>query len=519
MKNLLIATRLKLLIAILAAGMFAIGYNGLRGIKDTNESLQSVYQDRTVAIGKLASIQTALFANRLVLTRTLEHFPAQDVQRGAAVLAQRSAAANQLWRQVLASRMAPGEEERVRALGAALTRYNDEGMAPLLQALRAGDAPAAKRIQDEVVEPLFGVLEAGFQQLVDLQLAEAGKEYALGQARFTRARIVSWALFLSALALAVPLGWGLLRGITRSTSQGIAAMDAVAHGNLAYGISVRGKDEVAQMLQALVTMQGDLTQVVSSVRRGAQAVAGSSAEIAQGNNDLSARTEQQASALEQTAASMEQLRAAVQQNTQAAQQADQLAGAAADVASQGGQVVGDVVKTMREINASSQKISEIIGTIDGIAFQTNILALNAAVEAARAGEQGRGFAVVASEVRALAGRSADASKEIRQLIHASMERVGQGTALVDRAGQTMSQVVASIQRVTDLMGRIRTASEEQTDGVSQISEAVTQMDQVTQQNAALVEQMAASAMGLKAQAQELLQSVALFELNPQQQTV
>jgi methyl-accepting chemotaxis protein len=241
-------------------------------------------------------------------------------------------------------------------------------------------------------------------------------------------------------------------------------------------------------------------------------VATASAEIAQGNNDLSARTESQASALEQTSAAMEQLGATVVQNADSAAQANQLARNASSVAVQGGQVVGQVVETMKGINDSSRKIADIISVIDGIAFQTNILALNAAVEAARAGEQGRGFAVVASEVRSLAGRSAEAAKEIKGLIIDSVRRVEQGSALVDRAGVTMTEVVNAIKRVTDLVGEISSASKEQSIGVAQVGEAITQMDQATQQNAALVEEMAAAASSLKSQASDLVGTVELFKL-------
>ncbi len=259
-------------------------------------------------------------------------------------------------------------------------------------------------------------------------------------------------------------------------------------------------------------MQGSLAGVVGGVRGNAEGVATASAQIAQGNHDLSQRTEEQASALEETAASMEQLSSTVGQNADNARQANQLTISATSVAVRGGKVVDQVVETMKGINDSSRKIADIIGVIDGIAFQTNILALNAAVEAARAGEQGRGFAVVASEVRNLAGRSAEAAKEIKSLISASVERVEHGTVLVEQAGTTMAEVVGSIKRVADIMGEITAASVEQSSGVAQVAEAVSQMDQVTQQNAALVEESAAAAESLKQQAQALAESVAMFKL-------
>ncbi|MBD9391467.1 methyl-accepting chemotaxis protein [Acidovorax sp. ACV01] len=330
------------------------------------------------------------------------------------------------------------------------------------------------------------------------------------------------ALMLAALAALLGVGGVLavrtVRSITGPLRQAIGVAQAVAQGDLNVEIPAHSaNDEVGKLLQALGAMQSNLATIARGVRANAESVSIASSEIAQANDDLSARTERQASVLESTASSMEQLGSAVRQNADNAQQANRLALGASSVAVKGGVVVEQVVDTMRGINDSSRKIAEIIAVIDGIAFQTNILALNAAVEAARAGEQGRGFAVVAAEVRGLAQRSANAAKEIKGLITASVTRVEQGSELVDQAGETMREIVGAIQRVTDIMGEISAASSEQTKGVEQVGAAVNQMDQTTQQNAALVEQGAAAAQGLKAQALQLVEAMAVFKLSGSQQ--
>jgi methyl-accepting chemotaxis protein len=311
------------------------------------------------------------------------------------------------------------------------------------------------------------------------------------------------------------LGWALTRSIFRQLgaepSEAAATVNAVAQGDLSVEIAVRPGDTTS-LMASLNLMRDSLVKVVSEVRGNSDSVATASAQIAQGNQDLSGRTEQQAAALEQTAATMEQLGTTVRNNADSASQASQLAQSASDVAARGGEVVGQVVTTMQGINESSRKIGDIISVIDSIAFQTNILALNAAVEAARAGEQGRGFAVVASEVRTLAQRSAEAAKEIKALIGTSVEQVDQGTALVDQAGKTMDEIVTSIRRVTDIVAEISSASVEQSSGVQQVGQAVSEMDQATQQNAALVEESAAAAASLKGQALQLVQAVSVFKL-------
>ncbi len=315
-----------------------------------------------------------------------------------------------------------------------------------------------------------------------------------------------------AAVLAVILGWLITRSVVLPLNRAVDATDRIAGGDLSSPIWVTANDETGRLLSGLQRMQQSLSNTVSTVRASAESVSLASSEIAKGNNDLSERTERQASALEETAASMEQLGSTVHHNADNARKAGELASAASVVAVKGGDVVGQVVETMKGINDSSRQIADIISVIDGIAFQTNILALNAAVEAARAGEQGRGFAVVASEVRSLAQRSAQAAKEIKELISASVERVGRGTTLVDQAGITMQEIVSSVKRVSDIMSEISAASSEQSSGVSQVGEAVMQMDQTTQQNAALVEESAAAASRLSSQAVELVQAVAVFHL-------
>jgi methyl-accepting chemotaxis protein len=320
-------------------------------------------------------------------------------------------------------------------------------------------------------------------------------------------------LLAVAVAAAVFTSWSLSRNISSGVDAALVAAQRIGEGDLTHRVSASRKDEIGQLLQALSVMQQNLVTIVSDVRIGTDTIATASAEIAQGNLDLSSRTESQASALEETASSMEELTGTVKQNADNARQANRLAASASDVAIKGGAVVSQVVDTMASINNSSKKIVDIISVIDGIAFQTNILALNAAVEAARAGEQGRGFAVVAAEVRSLAQRSAAAAREIKALIGDSVENVDAGSTLVDQAGTTMNEVVESIKRVTDIMAEIAAASQEQSQGIDQVNQAIIEMDNVTQQNAALVEEAAAAAQSMQDQAGHLTQVVSVFKLD------
>ncbi|HET7794171.1 MAG TPA: methyl-accepting chemotaxis protein, partial [Rhizobacter sp.] len=383
----------------------------------------------------------------------------------------------------------------------------------LVKLMRNLNALDAKELMAGPGRSAFDAANDELDKLIEFNARGANAASAEGDAIFARARIVLIGSLLAMIVLGMGIGWVVSRNLMGAATKAVNAASRIAEGDLSQDITAYTHDEMGQLIDALSKMQTNLRGIVSGVRQNAEGVATASAEISQGNHDLSARTEQQASALEETAASMEELASTVKQNADNARQANQLAMSASNVAVSGGEVVDRVVDTMKGINDSSKRISDIIGVIDGIAFQTHILALNAAVEAARAGEQGRGFAVVAAEVRSLAQRSAEAAKEIKSLISTSVERVEQGTTLVDQAGTTMQEVVASIKRVTDIMGEISAASSEQSAGVAQVGEAVTQMDQATQQNAALVEQSAAAAESLKAQAQQLVGAVAVFKLS------
>ena len=379
----------------------------------------------------------------------------------------------------------------------ALQNKNDEAT----QIFIAKFQPAVRNVLTEL-----DAMDANENKLSQAASREAAEGYAWS-------RNLMFALGGFAILFGAAIAWFTTHSITRPIGEAVEVAEKVAAGDITSRIEVRSKDETGRLMTALKAMNESLVRIVREVRMGTDTIATASSQIASGNQDLSSRTEEQASSLEQTAASMEQLTSTVKQNADNARQANQLAVSASEVAVKGGDVVSQVVGTMGSIDASSKKIVDIIGVIDGIAFQNNILALNAAVEAARAGEQGRGFAVVASEVRSLAQRSAAAAKEIKTLIGDSVEKVEEGSKQVAEAGRTMEQIVGSVKRVTDIMGEITAASQEQTSGIEQINQAITQMDQVTQQNAALVEEASAAAQSLQEQASSLVQTVSIFKID------
>ena len=405
-----------------------------------------------------------------------------------------------------------GPRAEVEALITAVTQWQ-----PLLERLaelkRAGQQEDAKALIQGDISKRLEAIDAQAMKIYQAAFKRAEAMQQEAQAERDMAATVSVVVGMLAVLTSLSLAVALTRIQTRPLQQAVEVARAVASGDLTRQITAEGQNEAAKLLRALQEMQSSLARVVGAVRQGAEVVASASEQIAQGNQDLAQRTQETAAALEETAASAEELGSTVGHNADNARAANQLARQASEVATQGGQVVGQVVDTMRGINESSRRIADIIGVIDGIAFQTNILALNAAVEAARAGDQGRGFAVVAGEVRSLAQRSAEAAREITGLIGTSVAKVGTGSRLVQEAGSTMTEIVASVQRVSDIIGEITAATAEQSSGIGQINGAIAQLDQMTQQNAALVEESAAAAESLKEQAERLSQVVGTFRLH------
>ncbi len=427
----------------------------------------------------------------------------------APLIAQTTQRINDL-QKTLEAEIASEEGKALLARVAQLRTDYIAGRKEFFDALKAEDLEGADRLLNTRLLPSANAYMAAQEELAKLQHRFVDEFAKAAEDAVDGAIMVELALLAAALLIGVVVAVSITRSITRPLSEAVDFANTIAHGDLTRHIVVSRQDEFGSLLRALNEMQTGLQRVVGQIREASDGISQASSEIASGNQDLSGRTEQAASNLEETAASMEELTATVRQSADSARQANQLASSAAEVAQKGGAVVGQVVQTMDDITQSSQRISDIISVIDGIAFQTNILALNAAVEAARAGEQGRGFAVVAGEVRTLAQRSAQAAKEIKDLINASVDRVQDGSRLVQDAGSTMNEIVSSVQRVTDIIGEISAAAAEQSEGIGQVNVAVSQLDQMTQQNAALVEQSSAASESLRDQAGRLSQAIAAF---------
>ncbi|MBW8830980.1 MAG: MCP four helix bundle domain-containing protein [Burkholderiales bacterium] len=518
MNKLSVRQQLAFAFGALAVIVLVVSLLALRGLSETNDRFSNYVsgiaeRESLAADVRGAANRRAIAVRNMVLVKT----PAErDAEKAAAVKGHEDVQAKlKAFKDALAK--ASDATERERALSMEIDKVESAyGQVAFAILKLASDDKRDAAIDKMNVEcrPLLAALVKATGEYIEYSNEQGKRDTEAAAASYAHQRTVLLTASAVAAFLAALLGWMITRRLVTALGAEPAdlsdAAQRVAEGDLS---PVRGADlaPAGSVLASMGAMQGQLVNLIGQVRGSADSIATASAQIAQGNQDLSGRTEEQASALEETAASMEQLGSTVRQNADNAKQASQLAQSASSVAIQGGDVVNEVVVTMKGINESSKQIADILSVIDGIAFQTNILALNAAVEAARAGEQGRGFAVVAAEVRTLAQRSAEAAKQIKTLITTSVERVEQGSILVDKAGTTMTEIVSSIKRVTDIMGEISAASTEQSAGVAQVGEAVSQMDQATQQNAALVEESAAAAESMKVQAQQLVQAVAVFK--------
>ncbi|WP_457807945.1 methyl-accepting chemotaxis protein [Kushneria sp. EE4] len=484
-------------------------------LRSVNDTMGSLYYDRVVPLKDLKVISDA-YAVDVIDAVNKANAGLMTAEESFQAVRSAHEVINSHWAAYMNTMLTPEEAAIAARAQALFVTANDalNGVEQILQGMTGRVRGQLNAIDGPLyasIDPISDVIG----ELINLQLreAEAGMEH--GASQYHQAMLGTLALALIAVLISVVAAIVITRGITRPLGQAVEQARAVAAGDLSVSVEPRSRNEIGQLLMAQKEMVTGLARVVASVRRNAESVASASAQISQGNDDLSQRTMLQSSAIEQTSASMEEMGSSATQNADNAQKANQLTTSASAVAHQGGEVVGQVVQTMRDINDSSGRINNIVGVIDGIAFQTNLLALNASVEAARAGEQGRGFAVVASEVRSLAQRSAEAAKDIRALIDESVKRVEKGTDLVDRAGRTMEDIVSSIKHVSDIVGEISGASSEQNLAVGQVSQAITQLDEATQQNAALVEESAAAAASLKDQAHELVSVVGQFRLGDQ----
>ena len=511
MKDMKIATRLSLGFTLMALLLVITGAVALWKAMPVEQSFTAVTQERIPRVMALHEVERQIDVIALAMRDVLLETDADAFQNAKDQVPEARQRIGDILERLKGEMKAGRAQELLGAVLAQRARFIEAQEHFFDEYTKAGAGAAqaylsktAKSVMADYMKAIAD-LQAFQQQVLGRDSANAGENVRAIQTAVVTTLAIG-------LAAAVLLALWIIRAITRPLKEAVQVAEAVAAGDLSIRIEAQGQSETAQLLRALAQMLHGLQSMVAHVRANAENVATASGQIAQANLDLSSRTEEQASALEQTAAAMEQLNATVRQNSENARQANQLAQGASGVAGEGGEVVGEVVGTMRTISGDSHKIADIVAVIDSIAFQTNILALNAAVEAARAGEQGRGFAVVASEVRSLAGRSAAAAKEIKQLIDDSVSRVDQGTLQADRAGETMGKVVAGIRRVSDLMGEISAASSEQGQGVAQVGQAITQMDQATQQNAALVEQMSAAADSLQGQAREMVRAVSAFKL-------
>ncbi|REE20908.1 methyl-accepting chemotaxis sensory transducer with TarH sensor [Paraburkholderia sp. BL27I4N3] len=501
-----IRTSLTMMGIILVALTVVVGVLGLSALNGASQSLDRIARGDLVAIHALDDASAYLLRSRVSLDRFNALSASGDTEQAKKVLDRAEelyGKGNQSWQTYLDAPKNGVAQAQLDELLARRTVVMREGLEPEFAALRANDLAAYHAIADTKISPMFVSYDNAASAVVKSLQQQAVDQQASAQSNISLMTTLIIAVTVLALLVVVGVRFALRGLIVQPLADATACFERIAAGDLSESINVFSRNEIGRLFAGIKRMQDSMSTMVRAVHSSTESIDTGAREIAMGNTDLSQRTEQQAASLQETASSMEQLTGTVRQNAENARQASQLAVNASDIATRGGDVVSQVVTTMQDIASSSNKVVDIIGVIEGIAFQTNILALNAAVEAARAGEQGRGFAVVAGEVRSLAQRSASAAKEIKELIGDSVDKVQSGSTLVGRAGTTMDEIVQAVRRVTDIMGEISAASEEQSGGIEQVNRAVVQMDEVTQQNAALVEQAAAAAASLEDQTRQL----------------
>lgn len=519
LKNLTIKSRLIFVISFLSVSLIAGGIMGIYFLGLSNNTVKNMYEDKVIKLSMLDKTVRLMNQNQLLLAQTilgkLAAFPDDDTKTNGLIteIDQRIEEITQMQKELAAKQWSADEQVILEKLAAARKKYGAEAVRPAVAALKAHDFQQATEIMQGPLLDNFKTLTTDFNDLIKLQLEASKAAYDRGQSHFNLVRTMAILLTIIGVLMAIAMAWWLLESITRPLKAAADVAKRVAAGDLSQKIVVTSHDETGVLMQAMKDMNEGLLDIVSQVRSGTEAISLASQEIAAGNLDLSNRTESQANALSMTAAATTQMTTTVQQNTESAHHAQKVAATTREIAEAGGQTMSEVVSTMAEISTSSKKIVDIISVIEGIAFQTNILALNAAVEAARAGEQGRGFAVVAGEVRSLAQRSSAAAKEIKTLINHSVDKVKDGSRLVEEAGENMEEILTVVGLFTDLLETIYNASSQQSSGIANINQSVSQMDEMTQQNAALVEEAAAAAQSMQDQAVALEKAVSVFKLS------
>src|SRR5574340_270651 len=512
LKNVTIKMRLYAIIGFYALALIGGEIIGVTGLTQAKASLEAVYRDHTLPLVDLNMIMDRVNRSRINSLIALSGNQPEVAAKMMADTRELDGQIDKLLAKFTAAGWDAQEKQLADDFGRRVKIYQ-ESRNQLLKLATEWEFDAAKQHAEKDAKPKYNAVLESSAKVLEFQTAGVRREYDESQNNFVIFRTITLTSTIAVVLVAGLVAFLLVRAITRQLNQAVAVADAVAAGDLTSKIEVGSNDEIGHLLDSLKRMNGNLIQLVGNVRASAGSITTGAGEISRGNSDLSQRTEEQASSLEETASSMEQLTSTVKQSAENAKHAKQLASSTSDIAAKGGEVVGQVVKTMASISESSRRIVDIISVIDDIAFQTNILALNAAVEAARAGQHGKGFAVVAEEVRNLAARSANAARETTDLIEGSIGKVQHGTKIAQQAGDTMDEVVTSIQLVAGIMSEISAASAEQSSGIEQVNQAVTQMDEVTQQNAALVEQVAAAAESLEQEAHSLAEAVGAFRLD------